>query len=144
MLWVSSLRRISHSTSLRAVASRIVFCRSAACVVFPLRAAVIASFRAAMSAADGRSLGARAGRAAACGAAVGACGVVPALAGVLSGRGLGSGTLPAGEVSATTRLPLARGPVKNRVVVWMLSMVPLIIPPRFYYRRAIDPAPRAN
>jgi hypothetical protein len=74
-----------------------------------------------MSAADGKSLGAsadRVGRAAACGAAVGALGVVPAFAGVLWGRGLGSGTLLAGEaVNATTRLPLARRPVKNRVGV---------------------------
>src|SRR5438876_5702051 len=131
MLWVSSLRRICHSTSLRATGSLIVFCRSAACVVFPLRAAVIASFKAAMSAADGKSLGAsaaRVGRVAACGAG----------AGVLWGRGLGSGTLLAGEaVNATTRLPLARRPVKNRVGVRMLTMVPFIVPPRPQYRRTI-------
>src|SRR5947209_16283587 len=130
MLWVSSLRRICHSTSLRATGSLIVFCRSAACVVFPLRAAVIASFKAAMSAADGKSLGAsadRVGRVAACGAGAG----VPAFAGVLWGRGLGSGTLLAGEaVNATTRLPLARRPVKNRVGGRMLTMVPFIVPPR--------------
>src|SRR5499427_3431077 len=134
MLWVSSLRRIAHSTSLRATRSLIFFCRSAACAVFPLRAAAIASFKAAMSAADGKSLGAsadRVGRAAACGAAAGALGVVPAFAGVLWGRGLGSGTLLAGEaVNATTRLPLARRPVKSRVGVWMLAMIPLIAPPR--------------
>jgi len=79
----------------------------------------IASFKAAMSAADGKSLGAsadRVGRAEACGA--GALGVVPGFAGVLWGRGWGSGTLLAGEaVNATTRLPLARRPVKNRVGV---------------------------
>src|SRR2546430_1140829 len=141
MLWVSSLRRICHSTSLRATGSLIVFCRSAACVVFPLRAAAIASFKAAMSAADGKSLGAsadRVGRAAACGAAAGALGVVPAFAGVLWGRGLGSGTLLAGEaVNATTRLPLARRPVKNRVGVRALNMVPFIVPPRPQYRRTI-------
>jgi hypothetical protein len=94
-----------------------------------------------MSAADGKSLGAsadRVGRAAACGAAVGALGVVPAFAGVLWGRGLGSGTLLAGEaVNATTRLPLARRPVKNRVGVRALNMVPLIVPPRPQYRRTI-------
>src|SRR5229473_878216 len=92
MLWVSSLRRICHSTSLRATGSLMVFCRSAACVVFPLRAAAIASFKAAMSAADGKSLGAsadRVGRAAACGA--GALGVVPAFAGVLWDRGFSIG-----------------------------------------------------
>jgi len=94
-----------------------------------------------MSAADGKSLGAsadRAGRAAACGAAAGALGVVPAFAGVLWGRGLGSGTLLAGEaVNATTRLPLARRPVKNRVGVRALNMVRLIVPPRPQYRRTI-------
>jgi hypothetical protein len=95
-----------------------------------------------MSAADGKSLGAsadRAGRAAACGAAAGALGVVvPAFAGVLWGRGLGSGTLLAGEaVNATTRLPLARRPVKNRVGVQALNMVPFIVPPRPQYRRTI-------
>jgi hypothetical protein len=43
---------------------------------------------------------------------------MPAFAGVLWGRGLGSGTLPAGKVvNATTRLPLARRPVKSRVGV---------------------------
>src|SRR6516164_6029366 len=139
MLWVSSLRRICHSTSLRATGSLIVFCRSAACVVFPLRAAAIASFKAAMSAADGKSLGAsadRVGRAeAACGA--GALGVVPGFAGAFWGRGWGSGTLLAGEaVNATTRLPLARRPVKNRVGVRALNMVPLIVP-RPQYRRTI-------
>jgi len=94
-----------------------------------------------MSAADGKSLGAsadRVGRAAACGAGAGALGVVPAFAGVLWGRGLGSGTLLAGEaVNATTRLPLARRPVKNRVGVRALNMVPFIVPPRPQYRRTI-------
>src|ERR1700730_17672840 len=141
MLWVSSLRRICHSTSLRATGSRIVFCRSAACVVFPLRAAVIASFKAAMSAADGKSLGAsadRAGRAAACGPAAGALGVVPAFAGALWGRGLGSGSLLAGEaVNATTRLPLARRPVKNRMGVRAFNMVPFKPQQRQKYRRTI-------
>src|SRR5262249_43578238 len=83
MLWVSSLRRIAHSTSLRATGSLIVFCRSAAWVVFPLRAAAIASFKAAMSAADGKSLGAsadRVGRAAAWGGPSGVGGVGPAFA----------------------------------------------------------------
>ncbi len=94
-----------------------------------------------MSAADGKSLGAsadRAGRVAACGAGAGVLGVVPAFAGVLWGRGLGSGTLLAGEaVNATTRLPLARRPVKNRVGVRALNMVPFIVPPRPQYRRTI-------
>src|SRR4029453_4238698 len=94
MLWVSSLRRIAHSTSLRATGSPIVFCRSAAWGVFPLRAAAIASFKAAMSAADGKSLGAsadRVGRAAGWGAASGVRGVMPAFAGAVPGRGWGWG-----------------------------------------------------
>ena len=63
---------------------------------------------------------------------------MPAFAGVLWGRGLGSGTLLAGEaVNATTRLPLARRPVKNRVGVQALNMVPFIVPPRPQYRRTI-------
>ena len=83
-----------------------------------------------MSAADGKSLGAsadRVGRAdAAGGAGAGALGVVPAFAGVFWGRGWGSGTLLAGEaVNATTRLPLARRPVKSRVGVRVLAMIPL-------------------
>src|SRR5262249_15989449 len=129
MLWVSSLRRIAHSTSLRATGSRIDFCRSAACVVLPLRAAAIASFKAAISAADGKSLGARVDRterAGVWGAASGMRGVMPAFAGAFSGRGLGSGTLPAGGgggggrgrgggvVSGKEGPPPARGPVKNR------------------------------
>src|SRR5215831_5353527 len=143
MLWVSSLRRIAHSTSLRATGSLIVFCRSAAWVVFPLRAAAIASFKAAMSAADGKSLGAsadRVGRAATWGATSGARGVVPAFAGAVSGRGLGSGALPAGEaVSATTRPAPARRPVKNRRGVRVFKWSPLIVPPRSQYRRTIIP-----
>jgi hypothetical protein len=106
---------------LRATGSWIDFCKSAACVVFPLRAAAIASFKAAMSAADGKSLGARVDRVertGVCGAASGMRGVMSAFAGAFSGRGLGSGTLPAGEVaSAIARLPPVRRPVKNRVGV---------------------------
>src|SRR5215510_63809 len=49
MLAVSSLRRIAHSTSLRATGSLIEFCRSSACDVLPLRAAVTASFTVASS-----------------------------------------------------------------------------------------------
>ena len=40
-------------------------------------------------------------------------------------------------VNATTRLPLARRPVKNRVGVRALNMVPFIVPPRPQYRRTI-------
>src|SRR5262249_16804627 len=131
MLWVSSLRRIAHSTSLRATGSWIDFCRSAACVVFPLRPAAIASFKAAMSAAGGKLLGARvdpvaraggggggvAGRGV-WGVAWGMGGAMPAFAGAFWGRGWGSGTLPGGEVaSAIEGPPPARRPVKNRVGV---------------------------
>src|SRR5262250_2931602 len=146
MFWLSSLRRICHSTSLRATRSLIVCCRSAACAVFPLRAAAIASFKAAMSAADGSSLGAsadRVGRAAACGAAAGALGVAPAFAGVLWGRGLGSGTLPAGEhVSPTASPPLARRAVKNRVRVRILDMVPFVVPATILIPADHHPRPR--
>src|SRR5262249_46998837 len=143
MLWASSLRRIAHSTSLRATGSLIAFCRSAAWVVFPLRAAAIASFKAAMSAADGKSLGAsadRVGRAAAWGAASGVRGVMPAFAGAFSGRGLGSGALPAGgAASAATRPPPARRPAKNGRGVGVFKWPPLIVPPRSQYRRTITP-----
>src|SRR5262245_8481540 len=49
MLAVSSLRRIAHSTSLRATGSLIEFCRSSACDVLPRRAAVTASLTMATS-----------------------------------------------------------------------------------------------
>src|SRR5262245_1694651 len=97
MLSVSSLRRMIHSTSLRATGSLIVFCRSAAWVVLPRRAAATASLKVAMSAAEVTSLAARekrAGRAAGWAAAVVAVGA-GAFAGALWGRGFGSGALPA-------------------------------------------------
>src|SRR2546427_3282706 len=49
MLSLSSLRRIAHSTSLRASGSLMVFCRSPAWEILPLRAAAIASLTAARS-----------------------------------------------------------------------------------------------
>src|SRR5262249_37744118 len=132
MLWVSSLRRIAHSTSLRATGSRIDFCRSAACGVLPLRAAAIASFKAAISAADGKSLGARVDRTertGACGAASEMRGGMPAFAGAFSGRGLGSGTLPAGEVaSAIARPPPARRRVQDGGGVGTVTWSPLNVP----------------
>jgi hypothetical protein len=92
MLLVPSLRRIAHSTSLRATGSLMVFCRSSACVVLPRRAALTASFRAAASAEDIVSLAATANRAdgvAGRGAAAVAFGFASALAGALAGRGFG-------------------------------------------------------
>src|SRR5499433_2702329 len=146
MLWVSSLRRIARSTSLRATGSWIDFCRSAACVVLPLRAAAIASFKAAISVADGKSLGARVDRTERTGvwrAASGMRGVMPAFAGAFSGRGLGSGTLPAGEVaSAMARPPPARRPVKNRVGVCTLKSSPLIVPAAILIPADHHPRPR--
>src|SRR5262245_4784144 len=103
MLWVSSLRRMVHSTSLRATGSTIVVCRSAACVVLPLRAAVTASRKAAISVAEAKSLAASVKRAA--GAAEYAA--TGADEGFFveerSGRGFGSGTLSARETAGATR-----------------------------------------
>src|SRR5262245_27356105 len=93
MVCVSSLRRIVHSTSLRATGSLIVLCSSAACVVLPLRAAVIPSLKAARSGAEIDSLaasGERVGRGADCAAVVVPAGG-PAFAGALGGRGFGNG-----------------------------------------------------
>src|SRR6476660_9893716 len=97
MLLVPSLRRIAHSTSLRATGSLMAFCRSSACVALPRRAAFTASFRAAASAEDIVSLAATATRAegvAARGAAAVAFGLAAVFAGALAGLGLGTGTAP--------------------------------------------------
>ena len=97
MLWVSSLRRMVHSTSFRATGSLIVFWSSAACGVLPLRAAVIASRNAAMSAPEASVRGATeacAGWDDGCEAAAVPDGVA-AFAGALCGRGFGSGAAAA-------------------------------------------------
>src|SRR5258708_26270618 len=88
-----------HSTSLRATGSPIVLCRSAACVVLPLRAAATASRKAAISVAEVKSLAASVKRAAgaAARAAAGVRAGVGAFEDACSGRGFGSGTPPAGE-----------------------------------------------
>src|SRR5262245_19789810 len=118
MLSVSSLRRMTHSTSLRVTGSLIVFCNSAAWVALPRRAAAIASLKAAMSAGEATSLaarGERAGRDVGCAAAVVPVGA-PAFADALWGRGFGSGALPALEAASVTARP-ARMAVTNRVGV---------------------------
>src|SRR5262245_13843649 len=128
----SSLRRIAHSTSLRATGSLIVCCRSLACAALPLRAAVIASLRAARSAGDAASLEARAGRTgrlAACGVDVAAVAFAPAFAGALVGRGFGSGTPPADSAAtAMTKVPAANRTVKDRVGARMVKS--LVLPGR--------------
>src|SRR5215831_4306977 len=97
MLWVSSLRRMVHSTSFRATGSLIVFWSSTACGLFPLRAAVIASFNAAMSVPEATVMGATEaciGWDDGCEAADVPDGVA-AFAGALCGRGFGSGAAAA-------------------------------------------------
>src|SRR5262245_34723419 len=128
----SSLRRIAHSTSLRATGSLIVCCRSLACAALPLRAAVIASLRAARSAGDAASLAVtagRTGRLAACGVDVAAVGFEQTLAGALAGRGFGRGT-PAADsaATATARVPAASRTVKDRVGARMVKS--LVLPGR--------------
>src|SRR5262245_52868112 len=118
MLWVSSLRRMVHSTSLRATGSTIVLCRSAAWVVLPLRAAVTASRKAAISVAEVKSLVVTVKRAE--GGAERA--VAPVRAGVesfadvWSGRGFGSGTPSAGYAAgATRRTAVVTRPARGRM-----------------------------
>src|ERR1700704_2286784 len=62
MLSVSSLRRIAHSTSLRATGSLMVFCRSSAWLARPRRAAETASLTAAISTDEVQSVEATANR----------------------------------------------------------------------------------
>src|SRR6478752_1910722 len=118
MLFVPSLRRMAHSTSLRATGSLMVFWRSSACADLPRRAALTASFSAAASAEDIGSPAATANRAegvAARGAAAVAFGLASAFAGALAGLGLGTGTAPAESAcTATTTAPPASSAVNNR------------------------------
>src|SRR5262249_48980222 len=99
-----------------------------------------------ISAAGGKSLGARVdrtGRTGVCGAASGMRGVMPAFAGAFSGRGLGSGTLPAGEVaSAIARPPPARRLGKNRVGGCTFKWSPLIVPAAILIPADHHPRPR--
>src|SRR5262245_33219593 len=98
MLWVSSLRRMVDSTSIGATASPISLCRPAALVVLLRGAAVTASRKAAISVAEVTSLAASVKRAAG-GVERVVAGVragVVSFVDVRSGRGFGSGTLPAG------------------------------------------------
>src|SRR5262245_12722921 len=134
----SSLRRIAHSTSLRATGSLIVCCRSLACAALPLRAAVMASLRAARSAGDAASLEARAGRAGRF--AVGAAAFdLAVLAGASTGRGFGKGT-PAAESAAraTTRVPAASRTVKDRGDARMVKSRPVRPPSDIYSLDKID------
>src|SRR4030081_490390 len=62
MLSVSSLRRIAHSTSLRATGSLMVFCRSSAWLARPRRVAETASLTAAISTDEVQSVEATANR----------------------------------------------------------------------------------
>src|SRR6516165_1952716 len=97
MLWVSSLRRMVHSTSFRATGSLIAFWSSTACGAFPLRVAVIASLKAAMSVPEANAMGATeacAGWDDGCEVAVVPDGAT-AFAGALCGRGFGSGAATA-------------------------------------------------
>src|SRR5262249_55818737 len=118
MLWVSSLRRMVHSTSFRATGSLIVFWSSTACGVFPLRAAVIASLNAAMSAPEAtaiRATEACAGWDDGCEAAVVPDGAA-AFAGALCGRGFGSGGAAAGCIAnAMPSAPITESTLENRV-----------------------------
>src|SRR5262245_3399123 len=137
----SSLRRIAHSTSLCATGSLIVCCRSLACAALPLRAAVMASLRAARSAGDAASLEARAGRAgrfAACGVGAAAFDLA-VLAGASVGRGFGKGTPPAESAArATTRVPAASRTVKDRVDARMVKSRPVRPPSDIYSLDKID------
>ena len=125
MLSVLSLRKIVHSTSLRATGSLIVFARSSACDDLPLRAAVTASLRAAISAAEIGSLEAtanREARGAGAGVAAAVLGLASVFAGVPPGRGLGSGTPTAESACIGDRSIAAARPVSNRVGVCMIKV----------------------
>src|SRR5262245_66603912 len=120
----------------------MVCCRSLACAALPLRAAVIASLRAAMSAGDGTALEVRVdreGRLAACGVDAAVVAFAPTFAGALAGRGFGRGTPPAESAArATTRVPAASRTVKDRVGARMVKSRPVRPPSDMYSLDKID------